>query len=421
MFLTLLLLSGVVCALSVITSHPWHPAQHITNSGGRVFDDEGRAYLCDAVSGLPTMEILRPNAPGDETSATHQSPWGSGEHWDKVDEPIPDGDGTYVCTVAPHNTELWSRDLYGLPDCERTDIITKVVIYATMRKTGIPIGYGDFKFSLKTHGTVYDSDAVPLTESWAEYSKEYTTNPSTGAAWTWGEINALQIGINYHTRFYPNDFGRAECTQLYAAVDYSVIEYPEVNLIYPNHPLQQIAKSSTDLESIDSDNNGWPDAGVGLTGSSSPDQSPAGDVYHPISQIRRGISGAQNRKIDSDGNGWPDMCDSILEKPYAECVARCANDNDAQCEAGETRIYLYGSGTGCATADFSGEVEGVTINCGVLMFWGVDMMGEWTSGMEWCNESVGNSRSDIYCSSAGTMGTSRYDDKYDSSCAICCK
>ncbi len=55
----------------------------------------------------------------------------------------------------------------------------------------------------------------------------------------------------------------------------------------PNHPVQQIAFNATDQRSIDSNNNGWPDIGINITGTKSVTQAQKGFVYHLISEIKR--------------------------------------------------------------------------------------------------------------------------------------
>jgi len=78
-----------------------------------------------------------------------------------------------------------------------------------------------------------------------------------------------------------------------------------------SHPIQQFSKSSTNLNSVDSNNNGWPDSGMAITGSSTPTQIASGLLFHDLSGIKRNVGGALNQKIDSDGNGWPDKCDCV--------------------------------------------------------------------------------------------------------------
>lgn len=86
----------------------------------------------------------------------------------------------------------------------------------------------------------------------------------------------------------------------------------DVDLNQPNHPIQQFAKSAGNPDSLDSDGNGWPDVGLELAEPGS--QSGIGLQTHPISQIRRGVAGAENQMIDSNGNGWPDKCDCVLSE-----------------------------------------------------------------------------------------------------------
>ena len=49
------------------------------------------------------------------------------------------------------------------------------------------------------------------------FSEQWDTNPYTGSAWTWEEIDALEIGVALRS----DGFNWANCTQTYAEVDYS--------------------------------------------------------------------------------------------------------------------------------------------------------------------------------------------------------
>jgi hypothetical protein len=47
----------------------------------------------------------------------------------------------------------------------------------------------------RTHDTDYESSAITISRTaFTDYSETRATNPNTGSAWTWDEINALQIG-----------------------------------------------------------------------------------------------------------------------------------------------------------------------------------------------------------------------------------
>jgi hypothetical protein len=72
---------------------------------------------------------LRPNAAGDETNISHQSPK-SGEHWDKVDEATADDDSTKVTTLSRD----YQRDLYNLPSSSGSGTINKITVYVRCYK-----------------------------------------------------------------------------------------------------------------------------------------------------------------------------------------------------------------------------------------------------------------------------------------------
>jgi hypothetical protein len=78
----------------------------------------------------------------------------------------------------------------------------------------------------RTHNSNYYDNGTPTTMpsggAWQNYSKVWTTNPNTGSAWTWTEIDSLQIGI----RLYDDGSGQPECTQVYAEVNYTSASVP---------------------------------------------------------------------------------------------------------------------------------------------------------------------------------------------------
>ncbi len=156
-------------------------------------------------------ETLRPNAAGDETSIPSQYP-ASTYHWDKVDEEVADDDTTFVYNAAE---ESWTRDLYALPDHSvGSGTINKITIYLRIHRQ-----YSDdlVRACLKTGGTVYESGNLgSTTGSWHLVSWEQTTNPKTSAAWTWDDIDALQIGANIYS-----DSGLTKVTQVYVVIPYT--------------------------------------------------------------------------------------------------------------------------------------------------------------------------------------------------------
>ena len=158
-----------------------------------------------------SVEILRPNAAGDLTYL-YQYP-ATGSNYEKVDEETKDDDSTYVYNEATAHY----YDRYNIPNhSEGSGTINSVTVKAYMKR--YVFGFDcTAKLCCKTHDTLYYSDIIQLTISYALYSKQWTTNPYTGSAWTWDEIDALLIGVGLKgegSGYY------SRCTQLWVEVNY---------------------------------------------------------------------------------------------------------------------------------------------------------------------------------------------------------
>ncbi|OGN91791.1 MAG: hypothetical protein A2Z75_07820 [Chloroflexi bacterium RBG_13_50_10] len=96
---------------------------------------------------------------------------------------------------------------------------------------------------LKTHGVVYNgteestSNAAFVTKSY-----QWTQNPNTNAAWTWAEIDALQIGIELKT---ASSRDSAACTQVYVVVEY-LSGYSSAGTLTSTNLVSGIAGASID-------------------------------------------------------------------------------------------------------------------------------------------------------------------------------
>jgi hypothetical protein len=160
-------------------------------------------------------EILRPNAAGDETAITSQYP-ASTAHWDKVDEAVADDSATTVSEPG----SSYKRDLYNLPaHSVGSGTINKITIFWRMSCTD---GTWYSKPSQKSGTTVTDGteqSAYADDGVFATVSQVYTTNPATGNAYTWDEIDGLQIGVCLKA---PDE--TSYCTQVYVEVDYTAGE-----------------------------------------------------------------------------------------------------------------------------------------------------------------------------------------------------
>jgi hypothetical protein len=166
-------------------------------------------------------EILRPNAAGDETNLTKSG--SGGDNYDRIDETSPDGDATYVASGDAD----YIRDLYNLDDSGvGAGNINKVTVYARCRSSGT-ISWASLKICIKSGtgdgapDTVSEGSEITLNGmSYEGYSNEWSTNPATGLAWTWDEIDKLQAGLSGKRPFYAQS---TLCTQFYVEVDYTDI------------------------------------------------------------------------------------------------------------------------------------------------------------------------------------------------------
>ena len=178
----------------------------------------------DGGDGAPATAILRPSANGDETTIPHQYPkWG--EHWEKVGEEVADEWETYV-----YNGGNYKTDLYNLPNFSGDlGTINSITVYFRFTGNHHP-GKGDTtgyaKAAIKTHGMVYEGSEYSQTGTdFVTHSETWMVNPVTSSAWTWDEINDLQIGVSLQGK--PGS-RYAHCTQVYCVVDYAAEAPPEI-------------------------------------------------------------------------------------------------------------------------------------------------------------------------------------------------
>ena len=196
----------VVLALTVVSL--FMPARNVTIEGiGRLSFETAVTLTVgqQEAYAAPDTEILRPNDYGDEQQISTQYP-DSGPHYDKVDDTgTGDGDATYLWETDAS----YHRDLYNLPAPSGSGTINFIKISFRVCQEGGAYA----KPSLKTNLTPVDGTEISPAGAWTTYSEQWNTNPVTEAAWTWDEIDALQIGISLK--------GASGCTQLYVEVDYT--------------------------------------------------------------------------------------------------------------------------------------------------------------------------------------------------------
>jgi hypothetical protein len=173
-----------------------------------------------SVSSPPCTEtsqlILRPNAAG---SSTVLLPHGEANNWACVDDVTTDEDSTYV--YKDYNNR-WDLDLYNVPNhTTESGIINSVTIYDRVRAsadTGHPAS-AILKHNVRVGGVNYEGSQIDFTGilNYTTYSNQWLVSPNTLIAWTWAEIDSMEIGHNIYSNYVTNP----RSTQIYAVINYT--------------------------------------------------------------------------------------------------------------------------------------------------------------------------------------------------------
>ena len=178
-----------------------------------------------------STEIIRPNADsatGSSSDCWEKYPSATVSKFQCVDETThndltdyltndTDPNGGYTCFSFPN------------PTSSRISKINSIKVYFCILTAGIDNSPDNVDYILpfvyigssRYSGTRRESKAA-----WTTYSETWTTNPKTGLAWTWTELDAILAGIGA----VNDDEGNAErkCTQLYISIDYTAFSIPTV-------------------------------------------------------------------------------------------------------------------------------------------------------------------------------------------------
>ncbi len=111
-----------------------------------------------------------------------------------------------------------TNDYYlEMDDAAASGVINSVVVRAVVAEAGYPSGTSMFRMGIKTNGAEYFSSSISQSDpAFVLHSGDvYTTNPGTGSAWTWSEVNNLVAIVDHE-----ND-NQMRVTELYVEVDYT--------------------------------------------------------------------------------------------------------------------------------------------------------------------------------------------------------
>ncbi len=151
---------------------------------------------------------IRPNGAGHASGHTAV---GDTPTWKCVDEASSDGDTTYVrLDSGSGDTDFYTLENPTIPSGATINSVTVYMVARALQN-------GDSIVAMTYTGAA-DEDVLnaSVSTSYATYSVELTTNPSTGSAWTGSELNSLEIGIKVGSITI-----RGYATQVYAVIDYT--------------------------------------------------------------------------------------------------------------------------------------------------------------------------------------------------------
>ena len=122
---------------------------------------------------------------------------GCSDNW-QCETPPNDGDASYMfCNQSCRNNAL--SDIYALTDpTPRAEPIASLTVHVVSRSLAAGSG-SSVSTRLNLNGSISTGSSVPTTTTYTDISTPYSTNPSTGAPWTWQQLSAVQAGVQQQT------------------------------------------------------------------------------------------------------------------------------------------------------------------------------------------------------------------------------
>lgn len=165
-----------------------------------------------------STETVRPDANKTIGGSIQLFPDGGEAAWQDVDEVTSDDDTTYI--FAANSGLNYHLAHFGAANPSASaGVINSVTVHVMVRSVS-----GGFVNGRIACGTVAGTYSAPLigtysSTSYTEKTREFTTDPNTGVAWTWAAITDLMIGVQLQA------FGGGlenRCTQVWAVIDFDI-------------------------------------------------------------------------------------------------------------------------------------------------------------------------------------------------------
>jgi len=245
-----------------------------------------------------------------------------------------ESDASYIKTTSDGEISM-----FGVENSALTylDIIDYVQIGCRVYTSGTN---NRIRTRWKTHGTTYESyNAHGAPGAWNNVTDLRQTNPNTIAGWTWDEVNALEIGIEFELA----NPGFASCSELYIIVTYYTI--PKVT-----------QGSATNIEEITATGNGnitilgenaptkrgicWNTTGTPTIADNKVEETgsfPTGAFTESMTGLSPGIKYYVRAYIyDSDGYSYSNQIDFVT-KPNPPTSLNCVFSTSTQIDLSWTK------------------------------------------------------------------------------------
>lgn len=184
--------------ITTVAVAPRSATHHAIRMNANCWYDTVQAFGSDGV-----FEVLRPNGPG--ASAQLAALPGTLSGFACVDEPAADGDLSRVESAV----SAWRQDTYAVANHSTgSGTVDSVRVRMRVRESG-----GRARTVIRSGGSDFYGAEVSPGAVYATYGHTYTLNPATGLAWTWGDIDALEIGVSLADG--------ARCTRVWLEVYYT--------------------------------------------------------------------------------------------------------------------------------------------------------------------------------------------------------
>ncbi len=146
-------------------------------------------------------------------------PLGSSNYYLLVDDgESHDSNATYIYGESIFPNYVYAE--FGLSNPVRVGTIDSVELHVIAKKTSSAItGYLDRYIT--THGKVYGTYDAAVTTSYVDYTNTWSTNPKTGVAWTWDEVDALTATVGLAVSWIEYYYYYVNVTSIYIKVNFT--------------------------------------------------------------------------------------------------------------------------------------------------------------------------------------------------------